>query len=46
MKNIIDWFKNLWEGIRIVSMFLMFFWFIGVLARLAWGIIMIGWGMV
>ena len=46
MKNIIDWFKNLWEGIRIVSMFLMFFWFIGLLARLAWGIIMIGWGMV
>jgi hypothetical protein len=46
MKEVIDWFKNLWEGIRIVSMFLMFFWFIGVLARLAWGIIMIGWGMV
>ncbi len=42
----IEWFKDLWQGIRIVGLFLMFFWFIGFLARLAWGIIMVGWSMV
>jgi hypothetical protein len=46
MKEIVAWFKDLWEGIRIVLIFLMFFWFIGLLARLAWGVVMIGWGMI
>ena len=46
MKEILEWLINLWEGVRIVALFLMFFWFVGLLARLAWGVIMIGWGMI
>lgn len=46
MKNIITWLKDLWEGVRIVLIFLMAFWFVGFVARLAWGVAMVGWGMV